>query len=142
LQDHPLNLAEPFIVICGDKKTPSSTPYDDTNSVYFVNPTDEALLNVTEGVHGFFSDDTIGVVESLPNVKALGTVAPRSQILLEVTSDDEFAELDCSWSIAFEVASGLRSRLGFSAGKRRQSTTWVDDLPILGKGGLVVHRSR
>jgi hypothetical protein len=127
---------QPFIaIVLNEVEGSYFTP---THGVYLVNPLERPLANVYERVGGFFSDDD-GVIEAQPKTHGPYTVDARSALHLETSSDDEFDELDCWWSIAYEV-EGEKRKAVFDAGKGLRSTTRVEDCPVLGRPALVVGR--
>jgi hypothetical protein len=127
---------EPFIAIVPHEAR--GEYFDRTHAVYLVNPLDATLANVYERVGGFFSTEE-GVIEAQPNTTGPFEIAPRSAHLLEMSSQDEFDELVCWWSIAYEVNGEQRERT-FSAGKALSNTTEILVCPILNRPALLVGR--
>jgi hypothetical protein len=129
-----VDLSSPFLAIVPEAA--DGGYFDKTNAVYLVNPLDSELTNVAIRTGGFFSDDE-GVIEAKPVDMEPLNVAAHSAEVIEMTSSDEFDELDCWWNIAYTV-DGERKRASFDAGKGLRGTTWVEDVPVLGRGACVV----
>jgi hypothetical protein len=133
------DLQSPFLVICADRRTEKSTPFERTNSVYLVNPTDDPLEEVRTSTGGHFTaGDDLLVAEETSASHA--TVDPRSFLCIETTSDDEFDELNCWWHVSFRV-KGSRTVLQFGASKHLWNTRYSDDVPVLHRPGRLVPQS-
>lgn len=127
----------PFIAI-----VPYEIPgdfFDPTEGVYLVNPLDVALTNTYERIGGFFStEDT--VLEASPRTKGPWDIEPRSALLLEMSSIDEFYELVCWWTIEYEIA-GQKHSIQFHAGKALRQTRAIENCPVLNRKALLVSSS-
>lgn len=128
------NTMRPFMAIVPDEVDGSY--FSETHGVYLVNPLDHALCNVYESIGGFFSTED-GVIEANPKTKGPFEIQPHSALLFERTSRDEFDELVCWWSVAYD-AGGVHYTARFSAGKALRDTEWIDVCPVLGRRALIV----
>lgn len=133
------DIDRPFLAICNDQEPrPGRTVYfESTFGVYLINPLAEPLFEVSTSPSGFFSTDH-DVIVSVPKTSDIPDIGPRSYRLIETTSQDEFDELVCSWTIAYRIGERSYTR-SFGAGKALQTTQWCDEIPILGKPGLLAH---
>lgn len=105
--------------------------------VNLINPFTAPLFEVSTSPSGFFSSDH-DVIVSVPKTSDIPDIGPRSYRLIETTSQGELDELVCSWTIAYRIGERSYTR-SFGAGKALQTTRWRDEIPILGKPGLLAH---
>lgn len=110
--------------------------FSPTHGVYLVNPLDEPLKNVREQIGGFFSTED-SVVEANTKTKGPFEIEPHSALQFEVTSQDEFDEFVCWWSIAYELGAKPHV-VQFSAGKGLSGTEAIDNCPVLNTQALIV----
>lgn len=137
--DKHYDTTTPFLAICGDRTEDGEGYYDKTYSVYLINPTDLDLENVVTSTGGHYTaGDDLLIAEGGPP-KQWGTLPARSLVCIEATSDDEIDELVIWWNVAFEVTQE-RQTLHFGAFKGLADSRSCPDIPILGRGGVLVRR--
>lgn len=134
--EEKFDLTRPFIAIVLDDV--EGGYFDKTHAVYLVNPLDVPLNGVRERIGGYFSTEE-RVIEADEKNSPPFDLARRAVHVLERTSQDEFDELVCWWSIAYEIVGQPHVRT-FDAGKGLRGTRYVENCPVLNRGALIVGR--
>jgi hypothetical protein len=111
-----------------------------TNAVYLVNPLSVALCNVKVSTGGHYSDVDLGVTTVEGKEKPSLDLAALSAAKIEMTSDDEFDEVNIWWTVCFEV-DGITTTRDFATSKRLENVQSVDEVPVLGKPGKLIPQS-
>ena len=101
-----------------------------------VNPTTDALRDVTVETGGNYSDVELGVSTSTSKAKHFDVVEPLGSLVVESTDIEEYYEFVIWWEIAYATA-GIRVRRTFSLFKNRNGID-TPHIPILGRPGTLV----
>jgi len=125
------NTDEPFLVMKPGRDQGRS-------SILLVNPTSDALTNVLVETGGFFSDDTMGVIESTAKDKTFETVAAGDWLEIEQPETEELQEFVVWWIVSFGWAA--RQKLHFGLHKGRDAVGCAA-VPVVGGGGALIPRS-
>jgi hypothetical protein len=135
-EEEKFDLTRPFIAIVPDEV--EGGYFEKTHAVYLVNPLGVPLSGARERIGGYFSTDE-RVIEADTKMNPPFDLAPHSAHLLERTSQDEFDELSCWWSIAYE-SNGQQHVQVFDAGKGLRGTHYVENCPVLNRSALIAGR--
>ena len=133
-----IDVSIPFIAIRSDEPGDYFTP---TMGEYLCNPLAEDLFDVRVSLGGFFSDESLGVIESEPNDKGPFDLPAGKAHRFCLSTQDEYDEMVVSWSVRYRKACGESVTMYFGSFKRLQDTRHFDEVPALGGPALVVPRS-
>jgi|SRR5664279_649541 len=109
---------------------------------YLCNPLAEDVVDAEISVGGFFSDDELGVIEASDNKAKPKIDVPAGEARrFTISTQDEYDEMVCSWTVRYRTKSAGVVTAGFGTFKRLEDTVHFDDVPILGGPARVVPRS-
>jgi len=134
-----IDVTVPFVAI---RKDLPGDEFEPTMGEYLCNPLKEDMLDVEISTGGFFSDDELGVIESIPQKpKPTYTIPAGECVRVTLSTQDEYDEMVVHWSLRYRTARlGVQTE-SFGSFKRLEDTQALDDVPVLGGPGMVVPRT-
>jgi hypothetical protein len=129
------DMNRPFIAIRSDEEC---SVYDATMGEYLCNPLTEDLLDVRVSTGGFYSDDELGVISSVPKEEATFTVRAGTAVRFEMSTWDEFTEMSVHWKVRYRTEGSEFKTLSFASDKRVADAEMMSNVPILGGPGRVL----
>lgn len=132
-----IDITRPFIAIRGDLGGDNFTK---NMGEYLCNPLDVDLLDVEFSTGGFFSDDSLGVVEASETLKQATRVRAGTGTRFMLATLDEYYEFLCHWSVRYRTTADVVVNISFSASKWLLDCKEYDELPVIGGRGNVIPR--
>ena len=117
-----------FVAVC---------PEESANAVYLVNPSNDVVGVVDTKIGGRFHTSE-GPVDAETQSRRV-FIGAFAAVLIEMTSDQEFAAHDVWWDVTY-VAAGARTTHRFEAARGLGGARSFRRLPVLDRPGLVVRR--